>query len=106
MAKINAYGNYQVGPTYFTERDFTLVGFEDEKEIVNEAYRIRSDRMLQSRIVSVTNVATGETRKHNSAFRNLGTLREKDALPQDELLAAYIQRRVDAGRLRIVKVRR
>lgn len=105
MAKINAYGNHQVGPTYFTERDFTLVGFEGEKEVINEAFRIRSDNMVQSRIVSVTNVATGETRKHSSSFRNLGTLKSQAGLDQADLLAAYIQRGVDTGRLRVVKTR-
>lgn len=106
MAKINAYGNHQVGPTYFTERDWNVR--PDEPEVITEAWRVRSDRMLQSRIVSVTVIATGETRKHNSSFRNLGTLTPepfKELPTQDEALKAFIDRRVRSGYFRVVKTR-
>ena len=105
MAKINAYGNHQVGPTYFTERDFGRPGLT-VNEVIYEAWRVRSDRMLQSRIVSVTDVDTGRTRKHNSAFRNLGTLNQRGlSANQADLLRDFIDRRVRSGYFRVVKTR-
>lgn len=104
MAKINAYGNFQVGPTYFTERDYGRSGVV-ANEVINEAWRIRSDNMLQSRIVSVTDVDSGETRKHNSSFRNLGTLKFEEGKNQADLLREWVDRRVKRGFFRVVKTR-
>ena len=104
MAKINAYGFHQVGPTYFTEREAALTDWDTE--ILTEAWRIRSDRTLQTRIVSVTDVASGKVRKHSSSFRNLGTLKEIDDLDQAALLKRFIERRVENGFFtKIAKVR-
>lgn len=75
MAKINAHGNRRLGPTYFTSRVRGPVAGDDAR-IYEEAYRLRSDGMVQTRIIRTRPVdGEGHTTEHSSAFRNLGKLK-------------------------------
>ena len=51
MAKINARGARQIGPTLFTERTRPASAYDVER-VYYEAYRLRSDGVIQSRIIS------------------------------------------------------
>lgn len=70
MAKINAHGNRQVGPTLYTER---TVEFDGEDEVYYEAWRLRTDGALLTRIISVTRADGRVTKHRSSTFRILGS---------------------------------
>jgi hypothetical protein len=70
MAKINARGHRQVGPTLFTERDWKAQHPLDQDCVIYEGWRVRSDGAIQSRIIHSTN-ADGSVTKSNSGYRNV-----------------------------------
>lgn len=76
MAKINAHGAHRVGPTLFTEKTRPAdprIG-DDTPRVYREAFRLRSDGVVQTRIISTrpADGFEGHTTKHSSGFRNLG----------------------------------
>lgn len=81
MAKINAHGHRQVGPTLFTER-VRPAGAYDVETTYYEAWRLRSDGTVQSRIIKSTPTALlrgeesvgREVVHRGSAFRNIGRI--------------------------------
>ena len=92
MAKINARGAHQVGPTFYTER--TRPGdAHDVERIYYEAWRLRSDGQVQHRIISTRPAAAdsiGHSTKHSSGYANHVNLSKKAlALPQAELLDKF-----------------
>jgi hypothetical protein len=71
MAKINAHGLRQKGLTYYTER-VRPASFEgDEDRVYYEAWRLRSDGVVQSRIIATWPV--GADRKHKDATEHRGS---------------------------------
>lgn len=75
MAKINAHGAHRVGPTLFTEKTRPAdprIG-DDTPRVYREAFRLRSDGVVQTRIISTRPAEgfEGRTTKHSSGFRNL-----------------------------------
>lgn len=95
MAKINARGAHQVGPTLFTERTRPPAFDGDVETVYYEAYRLRSDRMVQTRIIRTrpADPASGgrPTEHRGSAFRNLGHL--AGDTPDPERLRRWLERR-------------
>lgn len=94
MAKINANGEHRVGPTFFTERTRPPAFEGDVETVYYEAYRLRSDRMVQTRIIKTWPAdpeSGGRVTEHRgSAFRNLGKLAGDKADP--ERLRAWLKR--------------
>jgi hypothetical protein len=97
MAKINAHGLRQKGLTYYTER-VRPASFEgDEDRVYYEAWRLRSDGVVQSRIIATWPV--GADRKHKDAtehrgsdFTNLSRFKKHEqATPAD--LESFLERR-------------
>ena len=96
MAKINARTpgrrtNHRVGPTFFTERVRPATEYEGAR-IYREAYRLRSDGTIQSRIIKTSPVdpESGEREtKHSSAFTNLG----RTAFTNAEQLRSWLERK-------------
>lgn len=73
MAKISARGAHQVGPTLYTERTRPASAYDVER-IYYEAFRLRSDGVVQSRIISTRPAAEdsiGHETKHSSGFTNM-----------------------------------
>lgn len=73
MAKINARGAHRVGPTFFTRKVKPPAYAGDVERTYFEAFRVRSDGMIQTRIMRTEYVEDGveRTTKHSSGFRNL-----------------------------------
>ena len=77
MAKINARGARQVGPTLFTEkvRTFDKGTPNEETRVYYEAWRLRSDGVVQKRIIATrpgSEVGGYPATEHRgSAFRNV-----------------------------------
>lgn len=73
MAKINARGHRKIGPTLFTEK-VRPAGAYDVETTYYEAWRVRSDGDVQTRIIRTT--PTGdegrEVEHRSSAFRSVG----------------------------------
>jgi hypothetical protein len=74
MAKINARGLRQRGLTYYTERVRPAAWSGDVDTVYYEAWRLRSDGMIQTRIIA-TWPASGKrgdqgTTEHSSGFSN------------------------------------
>lgn len=94
MAKINRRTSgggrtSRVGPTLFTERTRPADKF-DVARVYYEAWRLRSDGMLQSRIVKTWAADGSENEtKHHSAFRNIGYM----AAPTIEVLRRNLERK-------------
>jgi hypothetical protein len=88
MAKINARGTRQKGMTYFTERLRPAAFDGDVDTIYYEAWRLRSDGWIQSRIIA-TWPAGGQrgdagTTEHKSTFTSWKRLTKGDlATPVD-----------------------
>lgn len=94
MAKINARGARQIGPTLFTERDRPADPPYDVERRYYEAWRLRSDGQVQTRIIKTTPVGNkGHVTKHSSAFRNVGRLGSIGATPSIDRLRAYLERK-------------
>lgn len=94
MAKINARGAHRVGPTFFTEKTRSADRY-DVARVYREAWRLRSDGQVQTRIIS-TRPADGEegrTTKHSSGFRNVGRLGHVGATPNPENLRKWLERK-------------
>lgn len=77
MAKINAHGARQVGPTLFTERDHKAKGSWDQDAVVYEAWRIRSDGMIQTRMIRSTNADGSVVEHRGGAYRNLALIKAR-----------------------------
>jgi hypothetical protein len=94
MAKINAHGLRQVGPTFFTETVRPPAYDGDVETVYYEAYRLRSDRTVQTRIIRTwpkDPESGGRPTEHRgSAFRNLGKLSGEVA--DAERLRAWLTR--------------
>jgi hypothetical protein len=75
MAKINAHGLRQVGPTLFTERDWKSQGTWDQDAVIYEAWRIRSDGTIQSRMIRSTNADGTVVEHRGSSYRNLAKIK-------------------------------
>lgn len=95
MAKINARGARRIGPTLFTER--TRAGDEyDGGRVYRQAWRLRSDGVVQTRIVR-TFPAPGEeghVTEHSSAFTNYAKLQDPAWIdPKLERLRAWLASR-------------
>lgn len=75
MAKINARGARRIGPTLFTEKTRPADQY-DGARVYREAWRLRSDGVVQTRIVRTWPApgAEGHLTEHSSGFRNLGRL--------------------------------
>lgn len=80
MAKINARGTHQVGPTLYTERDRPASAYDVERRYY-EAWRLRSDGAVLTRIIWTAPTALkeglesiGRETKHTSGFRIMGRL--------------------------------
>lgn len=84
MAKINAHGARQIGPTLFTE--YTRpASAHDVERIYYEAFRLRSDGVVQSRLISTRPVAEdsiSHSTKHSSGYTNMA-LRVSNDLMKD-----------------------
>lgn len=83
MAKINKRvkggRTHQIGPTLFTTKVFKYVDNGHDEEIRYEAWRLRSDGALQTRLIRVTEVLEDgtlgkATKPRGTAFRNVGTI--------------------------------
>lgn len=88
MAKINAHGARQVGPTLFTERTITWLGEGDA--LYYEAWRLRSDNMVQTRIIKVTQPDGRVTEHRGSAFRNVGKIGRVGSDPDIQKLRTWL----------------
>ena len=90
MAKINARGARQIGPTLFTEREWKAMGPWDQDGVVYEAWRVRSDGAIQSRIIKTTGV-DGSVVQSNSGYRNIA--RANVNLDMTTILRKFLARR-------------
>jgi hypothetical protein len=92
MAKINARGARQIGPTLFTER-VRPAGHGDVERVYYEAWRLRSDGAVMTRIIRTWPVAEesiGEKTEHRgSTFRIVGKV-VKDRPVEHEVLRRYL----------------
>lgn len=94
MAKINARGARQVGPTIFTTRLNKYSGPDDDSDwaVRYESWRLRSDGAVQRRIITATDHRTGSTVKINSAFTNVASIPHGPAIKIETLRAWLIKR--------------
>lgn len=89
MAKINARGTRQKGQTYFTERVRPASFDGDDDTIYYEAWRLRSDGWIQSRIIATWPLGSsrgdkGTTEHRGGAFTNWKRFAKHDqATPVD-----------------------
>lgn len=89
MAKINARGARQKGLTYFTERVRPAAFQGDVDTTYYEAWRLRSDGWIQTRIIATWPAGgsrgdAGTTEHRGGAFRNWRRLsKAHDATPLD-----------------------
>lgn len=74
MAKINARGAHQVGPTFFTTREYKArpdsVSW-DQDAIVHEGFRLRSDGTIQRRMIRSVNADGSVIEHRGSAYTNM-----------------------------------
>lgn len=99
MAKINAHGARRIGPTFFTRR-VRPAGAYDVESVYYEAFRLRSDDMVQTRIMRTIPLALEEGResvgretRHGSSFRNLGRIVHVGSDPSIERLRSWLEGR-------------
>lgn len=99
MSKINAYGHHQVGPTLFTERDWKARGDWDIDATIYEGWRLRSDGVLQSRMIR-SRQADGQVVEHRgSSYRNVLRVNMDSETDPITIVRKFLARR----NLRIVK---
>lgn len=78
-----------VGPTLFTERTVEITWGDETARVYVEAWRQRSDGMIQSRIIRTRPVEGAEgivTEHRGGAFRNLGVIKDEAQHGSRELL--------------------
>lgn len=96
MAKINARGARQIGPTFYTEKDRPADPPYDVERTYYESWRVRSDGAILTRIIRTYPTATdsiGHTTEHRgSAFRIVGHM-PKGAAPDSEVLRKVLEGR-------------
>jgi hypothetical protein len=89
MAKINARGARQIGPTLYTEKTLKF-DFEPTESVYYEAWRLRSDGSVLTRIIRTTSLE-GHVTKHSSGFRIMGTFKARPL--EIDLLRNYLERK-------------
>lgn len=96
MAKINARGARQIGPTFYTEKD-RPGNAHDVERTYYEAWRLRSDGKVMTRIIRTFPTAAdsiGHTTEHRgSTFRIVATMRTDNGPIDSERLRAWLERK-------------
>ena len=91
MAKINAHGARQIGPTLYTEKRLKF-DFDDSESVYYEAWRLRSDGAVLTRIIRTTSLEGHTTEHRGSAFRIFGRFNHGPAA-NIETLRAFLDRK-------------